>query len=86
MNEPQASMPDGEEVNNRDRQQALRIRAAWLYYVEGMTQSDVADTLNVSRIMINLLKPDHAARSQLKSLPRWPRLLNCNVVLNANTD
>ena len=41
-------MPDSDEVNNRDRQQALRIRAAWLYYVEGMTQSDVADTLNVA--------------------------------------
>ena len=65
MNEPQAKMPDGDEANNRDRQQTLRIRAAWLYYVEGMTQSDVADTLNVSRIMINRLLSEARSRGEV---------------------
>ena len=65
MNEPQANMPDVDEANNRDRQQTLRIRAAWLYYVEGMTQSDVADTLNVSRIMINRLLSEARSRGEV---------------------
>ena len=65
MNEPQANMPDDDEANNRDRQQILRIRAAWLYYVEGMTQSDVAETLNVSRIMINRLLSEARSRGEV---------------------
>ena len=65
MNEPQAKMPDGDEAANRDRQQTLRVRAAWLYYVEGMTQSDVADTLNVSRIMINRLLSEARSRGEV---------------------
>ena len=65
MNEPQANMPDGDEANNRDRQHSLRIRAAWLYYVEGMTQSGVADTLNVSRIMINRLLSEARSRGEV---------------------
>ena len=72
MNEPHKHT-DGDEANNRDRQQTLRIRAAWLYYVEGMTQSAVADTLNVSRIMINRLLSEARSRgrSQSRSRPRW---------------
>ena len=65
MTEPQAKMPDGDEAANRDRQQTLRVRAAWLYYVEGMTQSDVADTLNVSRIMINRLLSEARSRGEV---------------------
>ncbi|MBO6756326.1 MAG: sugar-binding transcriptional regulator [Roseibium sp.] len=49
----------------RDPQQVLRIRAAWLYYVEGMTQSDVAKTLNVNRIMITRLLSEARSRGEV---------------------
>ena len=52
-----------------------------------MTQSGVADTLNVSRIMINRLLSEARSRGEvsIKVTSRWCRLLNCNVILNANT-
>ncbi|MCV2866826.1 sugar-binding transcriptional regulator [Albidovulum sediminicola] len=43
----------------------LRIRAAWLYYIEGMTQSDVAEKLGVSRIMITRLLSDAKRRGEV---------------------
>lgn len=48
-----------------DPQQSLRVRAAWLYYVEGMTQSDVAQTLNVSRIMVTRLLSEARTRGEV---------------------
>ena len=43
-------------VRNRERNADLstqtRIRAAWLYFIEGMTQAEVAARLGVNRIMI----------------------------------
>ncbi len=47
------------------RQQALRVRAAWLYHVEGMTQSEVATTLGVNRIMITRLLAEARARGEV---------------------
>ena len=35
--------------------QQIRVRAAWLYYIEGLTQSEVAKKLGVNRIMITRL-------------------------------
>ena len=48
-----------------DRQEAMRIRAAWLYHVEGMTQSEVATTLGVNRIMITRLLAEARARGEV---------------------
>ena len=61
----------------------LRIRAAWLYYVEGMTQSDVAAKLGVNRIMVNRLLSEARRRgevvirieSELAELTRLQRAL-----------
>ncbi len=43
----------------------LRIRAAWLYYIEGMTQSDVAKKLGVNRIMITRLLSEARKRGEV---------------------
>ncbi len=43
----------------------LRVRAAWLYYVEGLTQADVAKRLGVNRIMITRLLADARNRGEV---------------------
>ncbi len=61
----------------------LRIRAAWLYFIEGMTQSDVAQKLGVNRIMVTRLLSEAKKRgevvvrikSELTSLIELQRLL-----------
>lgn len=46
-------------------QNQLRIRASWLYYIEGMTQSDVAKKLGVNRIMVTRLLSDAKKRGEV---------------------
>lgn len=46
-------------------QNQLRTRAAWLYYIEGMTQSDVAKKLGVNRIMITRLLSEARKRGEV---------------------
>ena len=46
-------------------QNQLRIRAAWLYYIEGMTQSEVAKKLGVNRIMITRLLSEARKRGEV---------------------
>jgi len=48
-----------------DPQGQLRVRAAWLYYVEGLTQSDVAERLGVNRIMITRLLSEARKRGEV---------------------
>ena len=49
----------------RDPHHQLRVRAAWLYHVEGLTQSDVAKKLGVNRIMITRLLSEARARGEV---------------------
>ena len=51
--------------STRDPHHQLRVRAAWLYYVEGLTQSDVAKKLGVNRIMITRLLSEARARGEV---------------------
>lgn len=46
-------------------QDQLRIRATWLYYIEGMTQSDVAKKLGVNRIMVTRLLSEAKKRGEV---------------------
>lgn len=46
-------------------QDRLRIRAAWLYYIQGMTQSDVAAKLGVNRIMVTRLLSEARRRGEV---------------------
>lgn len=43
----------------------LRVRAAWLYYVEGLTQAEVSKKLGVNRIMITRLLSDARSRGEV---------------------
>jgi DNA-binding transcriptional regulator LsrR (DeoR family) len=65
-------MPDTvipSEFGSRDKppdpNSQIRIRAAWLYYIEGMTQSDVAKALGVNRIMITRLLSEAKRRGEV---------------------
>ncbi len=66
-------MPEGAfdgETRSRDRNSSdaanrLRVRATWLYHVEGMTQSDVAKKLGVNRIMITRLLAEAKKRGEV---------------------
>lgn len=44
----------------------LRTRAAWIYYIEGRTQSDVARILGISRIAVTRLLADARRRGEVK--------------------
>ena len=48
-----------------DSNQQIRVRAAWLYYAEGLTQSEVAKKLGVNRIMITRLLAEARARGEV---------------------
>jgi DNA-binding transcriptional regulator LsrR (DeoR family) len=45
---------------------SLRIRAAWLYYNQGMTQKDVADKLGISRSTVIRLLDEAIKRSEVQ--------------------
>lgn len=65
---PDDKAPDPSTARGRgalDPQTQTRIRAAWLYYIEGMTQSEVAKTLGVNRIMITRLLSDARRRGEV---------------------
>lgn len=49
-----------------DATHRLRIRAAWMYYIEGRTQSEIAGLLGVSRIAIVRLIADARRRREVR--------------------
>lgn len=58
-----AKSPGSRPISKSQNQ--LRIRAAWLYYIEGMTQSDVAKKLGVNRIMVTRLLSEAKKRGEV---------------------
>ncbi len=61
--------PDETEVQNtgqRRRSARLRLRAAWMYYVEGMTQSAIADALGIGRVTVVRLLADARALNEVR--------------------
>lgn len=40
-------------MNLEETERQMHIRAAWLYYMEGRTQADIADVLGTTRLKIN---------------------------------
>ena len=44
----------------------LRVRAIWLYHVEGLTQNDVAQRLNLNRVMVVRLLADAKRRNEVR--------------------
>lgn len=48
------------------RSARLRLRAAWMYYVEGMTQSAIADALDIGRVTVVRLLADARQLNEVK--------------------
>nr|WP_244636029.1 sugar-binding transcriptional regulator [Chthonobacter albigriseus] len=44
----------------------MRIRAAWMYYVEEMTQSEIAERLGIGRVTVVRLLSDARERNEVK--------------------
>lgn len=60
-----APAAEGERVAGR-RSSRLRLRAAWMYYVEDMTQSAIADALGIGRVTVVRLLADARALNEVK--------------------
>ena len=45
---------------------SLRLRAAWLYYNQGLTQKDVAEQLGISRTTVIRLLDEAMKRSEVQ--------------------
>ncbi len=50
IDEGRAGAEATEQVVSESRTDRLRIRAAWMYFVEQMTQNEIADVLGVGDI------------------------------------
>ena len=48
-----------------DPHSALGVRAAWLYFIEGLTQAEIARKLDVNRIMITRLISEARRRGEV---------------------
>ena len=48
------------------RNKRMRLRAAWMYFVEEMTQSEIAEHLGIGRITVNRLLSDLRERNEIK--------------------
>ncbi len=55
---------DRTAVNERTRR--LRLRAAWMYFIEEMTQNDIAQRLGVGRVTVVRLLSDARDRHEIK--------------------
>lgn len=54
-----------DDAEKLDAQKELRIRAAWIYHVEGRTQSEVADILGLNRVAVTRLLADAKKKSEV---------------------
>jgi deoxyribonucleoside regulator len=55
----------GEAVRGSNHAERLRVRAAWMYYVEQLTQSEIAAILDVGRVTVVRLLADARARNEV---------------------
>ncbi len=53
------------DADKLDAQKELRIRAAWIYHVEGRTQSEVADILGINRVAVTRLLAEAKKKSEV---------------------
>jgi DNA-binding transcriptional regulator LsrR (DeoR family) len=55
-----------EQVATESRTDRLRIRAAWMYFVEQMTQNEIAEVLGVGRVTIVRMLAEARSRNEVK--------------------
>ena len=60
------SDPPDAELTTVNRSKRLRLRAAWMYYVERKTQTEIADALEVGRVTVVRLLADAMARNEVR--------------------
>jgi len=61
--------PNGDESGapaSERRADRLRVRAAWMYFIEQMTQNEIADVLGVGRITVVRMLAEARARNEVK--------------------
>ena len=64
---PRGKAPDPDAApGNQPARMRTRLRAAWMYYVERMTQSEIADALQIGRVTVVRLLADAVARNEIK--------------------
>lgn len=54
------------DLGGPDSGQHLRIRAAWIYYIEGKTQNEVGNILGVPRVTVTRLLSEARRRGEVK--------------------
>ena len=52
--------------SNQDQAARIRVRAAWMYYIENQTQSDIAKRLGISRVTVVRLLADARRRGEVR--------------------
>ncbi|MEO7940873.1 MAG: sugar-binding transcriptional regulator [Burkholderiaceae bacterium] len=70
---PGASIPAADDLpavqpgpNPNQRNKRMRLRVAWMYYVEEMTQSAIAEQLGIGRVTVIRLLADVRERNEIK--------------------
>lgn len=61
----QAVAPGAEADGSRRRSSRLRLRVAWMYYVEDMTQGAIAEKLGIGRVTVTRLLADARAMHEV---------------------
>ena len=61
-----AAIEDAGALVTDRRADRLRIRAAWMYFIEQMTQNDIAEVLGVGRITVVRMLAEARARNEVK--------------------
>ncbi|ODT19304.1 MAG: LacI family transcriptional regulator [Kaistia sp. SCN 65-12] len=61
-----AASPEADASPADSRADRLRIRAAWMYFIEQMTQNDIADVLGVGRVTVVRMLAEARARNEVK--------------------
>lgn len=64
---PQGRKKSGaQQVNLPDASHRLRVRATWMYFIEGRTQSEIAEILGVGRVTVVRLLADARRRREVQ--------------------
>ena len=58
--------PQQGALSSIDRVARLRLRAAWMYYIEEMTQNEIAQCLGIGRVTVTRLLSDARQRNEVR--------------------
>ena len=54
-----------DDVPSGNRSDRLRVRAAWMYFIEQMTQNDIAEALGIGRVTVVRMLAEARARNEV---------------------